>query len=112
MAPSELSAATAVALSAALRAKTLSSYELTQACLATIAKDNPALNAVITVSEEQALADAARADDILARGDGGPLTGIPLLHKDIFCTRGDHHLRLEDARKFCASRCHCGHPTS
>ena len=88
MAPSELSAATAVALSAALRAKTLSSYELTQACLATIAKDNPALNAVITVSEEQALADAARADDILARGDGGPLTGIPLLHKDIFCTRG------------------------
>jgi aspartyl-tRNA(Asn)/glutamyl-tRNA(Gln) amidotransferase subunit A len=88
MAPSELSAATAVALSAALRAKTLSSYELTQACLATIANDNPALNAVITVCEEQALADAARADDILARGDGGPLTGIPLLHKDIFCTRG------------------------
>ncbi len=46
------------------------------------------LNAFITVTAEQALAAAAAADRRLAKGEASPLTGIPLAHKDIFCTAG------------------------
>ena len=49
---------------------------------------NPALNALITLTAEQALADAAAADRRRAAGERGPLLGIPLIHKDIFCTDG------------------------
>ncbi|ALO45444.1 Asp-tRNA(Asn)/Glu-tRNA(Gln) amidotransferase subunit GatA [Pseudohongiella spirulinae] len=79
---------TAAELSQALSRKELSSVELTQAFLDRIATLNPTLNAYITVAAEQALAQAAQADDMLAAGTGGPLTGIPMAHKDIFCTRG------------------------
>jgi aspartyl-tRNA(Asn)/glutamyl-tRNA(Gln) amidotransferase subunit A len=75
-------------LAARLARRDLSSVELTRACLARIALLNEALNAFITVDEERALADARRADERLARGEGGPLTGIPIAHKDILCTRG------------------------
>ena len=75
-------------LSAALSAKKVSSVELTRLYLQRIAGLNGGLNAFITVDEERALADARRADARRARGEAGPLTGIPLAHKDIFCTRG------------------------
>jgi len=79
--------ATLAELSAALAAKRLSAVELTRACLERVRKFRD-LNAFITVDEERALADARRADERRARGDAAPLTGIPLAHKDILCTRG------------------------
>jgi aspartyl-tRNA(Asn)/glutamyl-tRNA(Gln) amidotransferase subunit A len=75
-------------LSAALNAKKVSSVELTRLFLERIEKLNPALNAFITVDEARALSDARRADGRRAKGEAGPLTGIPLAHKDIFCTKG------------------------
>jgi aspartyl-tRNA(Asn)/glutamyl-tRNA(Gln) amidotransferase subunit A len=74
-------------LSAALAAKKISSVELTRACLARIAR-HAELNAFISVDEAGALAAAQRADKLRSQGDAGPLTGIPIAHKDIFCTRG------------------------
>jgi aspartyl-tRNA(Asn)/glutamyl-tRNA(Gln) amidotransferase subunit A len=75
-------------LSAALSAKKVSSVELTRLHLERIARLNGELNAFITVDEKRALADARRADERRSRGEAGPLTGIPLAHKDIFCTKG------------------------
>jgi aspartyl-tRNA(Asn)/glutamyl-tRNA(Gln) amidotransferase subunit A len=75
-------------LSAALSAKKVSSVELTRLYLERIASLNGELNAFITVDEQRALAGARRADERRARGEAGPLTGIPLAHKDIFCTKG------------------------
>lgn len=73
----------------ALRAKQVSSSELTQTALQRIGKLNPKLNAFITVTEEIALKQAKAADDDLARGkDHGPLHGIPIAVKDMFSTRG------------------------
>src|ERR1700728_4475301 len=65
-----------------------SSVELTRHFLSRIERLNPALNALITVTAEQALAAAAAADARRAAGERGPLLGIPLIHKDIFCTDG------------------------
>jgi aspartyl-tRNA(Asn)/glutamyl-tRNA(Gln) amidotransferase subunit A len=79
---------TAAAIGRGLRAKHFSSVELTKHFLERIDRANPALNAFITVTPERALADARRADELIARGEGGPLTGVPLAHKDIFCTSG------------------------
>ena len=76
------------ALADRLAARELSSVELTRHFLARIERLNPGLNAVITVTAQEALADAARADARLGRGERGPLLGIPLIHKDIFCTDG------------------------
>lgn len=75
-------------LSRALAGGEISSVELTQHFLARIRQHGEALNALITVTESQALLQAEAADARIAAGDGGPLTGIPLLHKDIFCTDG------------------------
>jgi aspartyl-tRNA(Asn)/glutamyl-tRNA(Gln) amidotransferase subunit A len=75
-------------LAAALAGKQLSSVELTGLFLERIGKLNPALNAFVTVDGEKSLAMARAADDRLARGEGGPLTGIPVAHKDIFCAEG------------------------
>jgi aspartyl-tRNA(Asn)/glutamyl-tRNA(Gln) amidotransferase subunit A len=75
-------------LGAALRAKNISSVELTQLYLERIAALNPALNAYITTSTETSLAQARAADALLAGGKAQPLTGIPLAQKDIFCARG------------------------
>src|ERR1700691_1060517 len=66
----------------------ISSVELTRHFLARIERLNPALNALITLTGEQALAAAAAADGRIAAGEQGPLLGIPLIHKDIFCTDG------------------------
>ncbi|MDX1588495.1 MAG: Asp-tRNA(Asn)/Glu-tRNA(Gln) amidotransferase subunit GatA [Oleiphilaceae bacterium] len=79
---------TVAELSRALASGETSSRELTLACLERIRSLNPELNAFITVTEEQALADADAADARIAAGDAGPWTGIPFAHKDIFCTEG------------------------
>jgi aspartyl-tRNA(Asn)/glutamyl-tRNA(Gln) amidotransferase subunit A len=71
-----------------LSAGRLSSVELTRHYLARIERLNPALNAVITVTADDALQGAAAADLRRAAGERGPLLGIPLIHKDIFCTDG------------------------
>ncbi|MBK1705971.1 Asp-tRNA(Asn)/Glu-tRNA(Gln) amidotransferase subunit GatA [Halochromatium glycolicum] len=75
-------------IAAALRAGELSARELTQHYLARIERLDPALNSYISVTAEQALAAADQADARLRAGDAGPLTGIPIAHKDIFCTDG------------------------
>jgi aspartyl-tRNA(Asn)/glutamyl-tRNA(Gln) amidotransferase subunit A len=74
-------------LQTALAAKKVSSVELTRAFLARIRQLDGTLNAFIAVDEETSLAQARAADERRARGEAGPLTGIPLAHKDIFCTR-------------------------
>ncbi|MGB0221199.1 MAG: Asp-tRNA(Asn)/Glu-tRNA(Gln) amidotransferase subunit GatA [Sinimarinibacterium flocculans] len=76
------------ALGEGLRARKFSSRELTQQYLQRIEALDPQLNSYISVTAEQALAQADAADARLARGGGGPLTGIPLAQKDIFCTQG------------------------
>ena len=74
-------------LSAALAAKNISSVELTTLFLDRIEKLNPSLNAFVTVDREKALKQAAAADQKVGAGRTA-LTGIPLAHKDIFCTEG------------------------
>jgi aspartyl-tRNA(Asn)/glutamyl-tRNA(Gln) amidotransferase subunit A len=71
-----------------LNSREISSVELTRHLLSRIDRFAPTLNALVTVTAEQALAGAAAADARLARGERGPLLGIPLIHKDIFCTEG------------------------
>ncbi|MBI4191937.1 MAG: Asp-tRNA(Asn)/Glu-tRNA(Gln) amidotransferase subunit GatA [Betaproteobacteria bacterium] len=75
-------------LAADLAAKRASSVEVTQYFLKRINAMGKALNAFISVDEEQSLAAARAADRLIAAGKAGPLTGIPLAHKDIFCARG------------------------
>jgi aspartyl-tRNA(Asn)/glutamyl-tRNA(Gln) amidotransferase subunit A len=75
-------------LNEGLRARRFSSVELARHFLARIERFNPALNAFITVTGEQALAAAQKADQLLAAGEALPLAGLPLVHKDIFCTDG------------------------
>ena len=65
-----------------------SSVELTKVLLDRIASQDDKLNAFITVTAAEALAAAARADEARASGKGGVLNGLPIIHKDIFCTRG------------------------
>ena len=74
--------------SSRLQRRELSSIELTKHYLARIERLNPSLNAILTVDADGALQAAAEADKQLAAGNTGPLTGIPLVHKDIFCTTG------------------------
>jgi aspartyl-tRNA(Asn)/glutamyl-tRNA(Gln) amidotransferase subunit A len=69
-----------------LRARRVSATELTRHYLGRIERFGAKLNAFITVTAEQALAQASVADRRLASGEAAPLTGIPLAHKDIFCT--------------------------
>lgn len=83
-------------LSAGLKNKEFSSLELTGHYLERIKKFDKQLNSLITVTEEQALEAAKNADQIIANGNAGELTGIPILHKDIFCTAG--------VKTSCASR--------
>ena len=79
---------TLAGLSQALHSKAISSVELTEHYLKRIEQFDGALNSYITVTPELALEQARVADARLAAGDAGPLTGIPLAHKDLFCTQG------------------------
>jgi aspartyl-tRNA(Asn)/glutamyl-tRNA(Gln) amidotransferase subunit A len=75
--------------SAQLRARKVSSVELTRACLDRIDAANPKVNAYITVTREEALRAAAARDAELAQGiDRGPLHGIPVAYKDLIFTKG------------------------
>jgi aspartyl-tRNA(Asn)/glutamyl-tRNA(Gln) amidotransferase subunit A len=75
-------------LAAGLRRREFSSVELTRTFLDRIEASQPVLNAFISVTRDQALAAAQAADRDLAAGRGGPLAGVPIVHKDIFCTQG------------------------
>ena len=79
---------TLMELSRLLHAGRISSTELTGYFLARSEKLNPELNAYITLTKEPALRQAELADKKLADKSAGPLTGIPVAHKDIFCTDG------------------------
>lgn len=75
-------------LSERLINREISSVELTTEFLRRIGKLNPQYNAFITVDEEKSLAQARHADQKIAAGEVGPLTGIPIAQKDIFCAKG------------------------
>ena len=85
---SELHHTSLTALAAGLRARRFSSVELVRAFLARIDRHQGALNAFISVTGERALKEAQAADAALAAGAPGALLGVPIAHKDIFCTRG------------------------
>src|SRR5487761_2760248 len=71
-----------------LQAHQVSSRELAQAYLERIARLDSGLGAFITTDPDRTLAQADAADARIAAGRAGPLTGIPIAHKDIFCTEG------------------------
>ena len=79
-----------------LEAKTFSSEEITQQYLDAIAKHDGNFNSFITVTPDQALAQARAADTARQNGSAGALCGVPIAHKDIFCTEG--------VRTSCASK--------
>ncbi len=68
--------------------KKFSAEELTRTLLARIAQLDPQLNSFITVTPEHAIAQAQAADARRANGESGALLGVPLAHKDLFCTQG------------------------
>jgi aspartyl-tRNA(Asn)/glutamyl-tRNA(Gln) amidotransferase subunit A len=76
------------AFSALLQTKQISSVELTQTFLNRIQQHNSNINAYITVDEAQSLAQAKKADEMIASGNATTLTGIPFAQKDIFCAKG------------------------
>ena len=75
-------------LGARYRKRELSPVEVTRALLDRIAKLDTTLHTFVTVTPDRALADARAAEELLRRGDDRPLLGIPIGHKDIYCTRG------------------------
>jgi len=75
-------------LLAGLESGDFSSVELTESLLGRIATLDEKLNAFVTVTADEAMAAAQAADDARAAGNPGVLNGLPILHKDIFCTRG------------------------
>ena len=85
----ELCYTPATELAGLIRAKKVSPVELTRAVLARIERLNPTLNAVCTLTAEQALAAAREAEDAVMRGRAlGPLHGIPFTIKDLAFTKG------------------------
>ena len=83
-------------ISKALAAKQFSARELTTHLLARIEQLDPQLNSFITVSKESALQQADAADELRSSGINAPLLGLPIAHKDLFCTEG--------VRTSCASK--------
>ncbi|MEP1217187.1 MAG: Asp-tRNA(Asn)/Glu-tRNA(Gln) amidotransferase subunit GatA [Marinobacter sp.] len=75
-------------LSRELESGKISSVELTREYLGRLKKEDEQLNSFISITEEQALADAHAADEQRAAGKATPWTGVPFAHKDIFCTNG------------------------
>ena len=85
----ELCALSAVELSARIRQKAVSARDVMAAHLARIERLNPKVNALVTLVAERAMADAARADELTARGNPlGVLHGLPVAHKDLVDTAG------------------------
>lgn len=71
-----------------LAAGTYSSEEITKDLLTRVSKLDKDINSFITVTEEQALTQAKAADANRAAGNASAWTGVPMAHKDIFCTNG------------------------
>jgi aspartyl-tRNA(Asn)/glutamyl-tRNA(Gln) amidotransferase subunit A len=71
-----------------LTTRQVSSVELTKACLERIREIEPKIKAVVTITEEPALKQAAQADKLLSGGQVNPLAGIPAMIKDNMCTKG------------------------
>jgi aspartyl-tRNA(Asn)/glutamyl-tRNA(Gln) amidotransferase subunit A len=71
-----------------LRRREASSVDLTRSAFERITAVDGRINAFLTLTEEQAMEQARAADKRLARGEAGPLTGIPAAIKDVICTRG------------------------
>jgi len=71
-----------------LKTRQISSVELTMACLKRIQQIEPKVSALVTVTDELALSQAEKADELIASGDLSPLIGIPVLIKDNMCTKG------------------------
>ncbi|MDY7219462.1 Asp-tRNA(Asn)/Glu-tRNA(Gln) amidotransferase subunit GatA [Denitrificimonas sp. JX-1] len=83
-------------ISKALAAKQFSAHELTTHLLARIKQLDPQVNSFITVTEDAALQQAQAADQLRSEGQSSALLGVPLAHKDLFCTQG--------VRTSCASK--------
>lgn len=76
-------------VAAAIASRRLSSREATDACLARIEREQPRLNAFISIEADAARAAADAADAALAKGEAiGPLHGVPLAHKDMYYDAG------------------------
>ena len=75
-------------LAEALKERTFSSAELTQHYLDRIKQVDSHINSYITINEDTAMSSAKEADKQIAQGNHTPLCGIPLAHKDLFCTQG------------------------
>ncbi|HFC8518800.1 TPA: Asp-tRNA(Asn)/Glu-tRNA(Gln) amidotransferase subunit GatA [Neisseria weaveri] len=71
-----------------LHSKQISATELAQEYLNAIDVRNPAINGYITLDQDLTLAEAKTADERLAAGNAGILTGVPIAYKDIFCQKG------------------------
>jgi amidase len=85
----EICLATAVELAGLMRSRELSAREVMQAHLAQIERENPKVNAIVTLLPQQALAAATAADKAQARGQAtGILHGLPVVHKDLVETKG------------------------
>ena len=74
--------------SAMLERKELSAVELTESVLARVEAVEPAIGAYVTITADIARIQALAADALRAKGQGGPLTGIPICQKDVLATRG------------------------
>jgi len=85
----ELCNLSAVEMVSRIRKKQLSARELMRAHLDRIERINPKINAIVTLAADRAMADAAKADELQARGASlGPLHGLPVAHKDLVDTAG------------------------
>jgi amidase len=86
----DLDFASALEAAAAIKAKRVSSVELTRRMIERIDKYNPKLNAFVYQMREQALAQAREADAAVARGgDLGPFAGVPICVKECFGVKGE-----------------------
>ena len=83
-----MSGSTLAELSRLLREREISSSEIVKSCLERAERYNGGLNCFISLLPEHALEQAKAADSVIAAGEAGPLTGLPVAHKDIFCTAG------------------------
>jgi len=99
---------TITTLSRAIAARQVSPVEVTRECLARIEKLDPSIRSFITVDAEGAVAAARELEAELAAGlSRGPLHGIPLAYKDLFCVRGLPTSCGTKTREYFASDCEC-----